>query len=341
LSDDKVDGDEVTTAYSTATFNNKNVGTGKPVSVAGISISGADAGNYTFNDTASTTADITTRVLTVTATGINKAYDGTTTATVTLSNNKVAGDDVTASYTSATFNNKNVGTGKPVSVSGISISGADAGNYTFNDTTSTTADITAQALTVVATGVDKAYDGTAAATVTLSDDRVLGDVFTTSYTSASFNDKNVGLAKLVSVLGISISGADAGNYTFNTTASTTANITARSLTVTATGVDKVYDGTAVATVTLSNNKVSGDDVTASYTAAAFDNKNVGLNKPVSVSGISISGADAGNYTFNTTGSTTASISARALTITAIAADKIYDGNAVATVTLSDNRVAGR
>jgi hypothetical protein len=62
--------------------------------------------------------------------------------------------------------------------------------------------------------------------VTLSDNRVAGDVFTTSYTSASFADKNVGTGKTVSVSGITISGADAGNYTFNTTATATADITA-------------------------------------------------------------------------------------------------------------------
>ena len=72
------------------------------------------------------------------------------------------------------------------------------------------------------------------------------------------------------MIGISISGADAGNYSLvNTTASTTANITARGLTVTAHGVDKQYDGTTAATVTLSTDKISGDTVTASYTTAHF------------------------------------------------------------------------
>jgi hypothetical protein len=117
-----------------------------------------------------------------------------------------------------------------VSVSGISIVGVDAGNYTFNTTASTTADITARPLTISATGINKIYDGTTVATVTLADDRVSGDVFTTSYTAASFGDKNVGTGKLVSVTGISITGTDAGNYTFNTTASATADITARVLT---------------------------------------------------------------------------------------------------------------
>src|SRR5438445_3530919 len=100
-------------------------------------------------------------------------------------------------------------------------------------------------------GATNLYDGTASATVTLSDDRVSGDVFTDSYTSASFANKNVGTAKTVSVSGISISGSDAGNYSFNTTTSTTADITKRTLVVSATGVNKTYDGTTSATVTLS------------------------------------------------------------------------------------------
>jgi hypothetical protein len=49
------------------------------------------------------------------------------------------------------------------------------------------------------------------------------------------------MAKTVNVSGISISGLDAGNYTFNSTATTIANITARALTVSATAVNKVYD----------------------------------------------------------------------------------------------------
>src|SRR5581483_6586263 len=132
------------------------------------------------------------------------------------------------------------------------------------------------------------------------DDRVSGDVFTDSYLAAYFDDKNVGTNKNVTVVGISISGLDAGNYTVNTTTTTTANITVRSLNVTAAGVDRVYDGTTNATVNLSDDRVSGDVFTDSYLAAYFDDKNVGTNKNVTVVGISISGPDAGNYTVNTT-----------------------------------------
>jgi hypothetical protein len=341
LSDNRVSGDVVTDSYTTATFANKNAGIGKMVSVSGISISGADAANYTFNSTTSATANITQAPLTVTATGANKVYDGTTTATVTLSDNHVFGDAVTDGYTTATFADKNIGTGKTVSVSGISIGGTDAGNYSLQNTTaSATANITQAALTVTATAVNKVYDGTTTATVTLSDNRVSGDVFTDSYSTATFADKNVGNGKTVSVSGINISGADASNYTFNSTAMTTANISARSLTVGATGVNRVYDGTTSASVTLSDNRVAGDVFTDSYTNATFADKNVGTSKTVSLSGISISGADAPNYTFNTTATTTANISARSLTVTATGVNKVYDGMTSASVTLSDNRVAG-
>jgi hypothetical protein len=340
LSDDRVAGDALTLSYASASFTDKHVGTGKTVTVNGISVSGADAGNYTYNTTATTTADITARPLTVTATGQNKIYDATTTATVTLSDDRVAGDVLSVSYTAANFGDKHAGLGKTVTVSGINVTGADAGNYTFNPTASATADVTPRALVVTATGQNKVYDGTTAATVTLSDDRIAGDVFTAHYASASFADKNVGTGKPVSVTGISLSGADAGDYTPNTTASTTADITARPLIVTAAGVNKVYDATTSATVTLSDDRVVGDVLTLAYASASFADKHAGIGKAVSVTGISVTGTDAGNYTWNTTASTTANITPRALIVTATGQNKVYDGTTNATVTLSDDRIAG-
>src|SRR5207253_10236179 len=120
LSDDRIAGDILTETYATASFANKNVGNNKPVSVSGIATSGLDAGNYSLNSTsASTTANVSPRSLTVSATGVSKVYDGTTTATVTLADDRVPGDLLTDSYASASFGDKNVANGKPVSVSGI------------------------------------------------------------------------------------------------------------------------------------------------------------------------------------------------------------------------------
>jgi hypothetical protein len=102
----------------------------------------------------------------------------------------------------------------------------DAGsNYSITFTNNTFS-ITPRPLTLDAAGVSKVYDGTNAATVTFSDDRLDGDVLSASY-SAAFADRFVGAGKAVSVTGLSISGADAANYALTSTTDTTsANITA-------------------------------------------------------------------------------------------------------------------
>ena len=76
--------------------------------------------------------------------------------------------------------------------------------------------------------------------------------------------------KTVTATGITLSGTDAANYTPNTSTTTTANITLRTLTVTITASNKTYDGTTAASVTYSSDKVSGDTVTISGTAVFND-----------------------------------------------------------------------
>ena len=344
LTDNRISGD-VFTVDKTATFNNKNIGTDKAVAVSGITLTGTDAGNYTLTNATTTsagTASITVRSLTITATVLDKMYDGNTTANATLTDNRVTGDDLTVNKT-ATFNNKNIGTGKTVSVSGISLTGTDAGNYTYTSAIDAgTASITVRSLTISATTSDKVYDGNTNANVTLTDNRISGDVFTVDKT-ATFNNKNIGTDKAVAVSGITLTGTDAGNYTLTnatTTSAGTASITVRSLTITATVLDKMYDGNTTANATLTDNRVTGDDLTVNKTAT-FNNKNIGTGKAVTVSGIILTGTDAGNYTItNTTAAGTASITIRNLTISATVLDKVYDGNANATATLTDNKLTG-
>jgi hypothetical protein len=74
----------------------------------------------------------------------------------------------------------------------------------------------------------------------------------------------VGGAKAVSVSGVGltnpfgVSSVDATNYSVAATGSTTANITPRVLNVYYSGVNRVYDGGTVATVTTTDDRVSGD-----------------------------------------------------------------------------------
>src|SRR5206468_12443258 len=94
----------------------------------------------------------------------NKIYDSTAAATVTCALSPAV-TGLTCAATSATFDNANVGTGKTVSASGISLSGDGASNYTVNATASTTANITAAAATTSVTAQNKSDDSTAAATI--------------------------------------------------------------------------------------------------------------------------------------------------------------------------------
>jgi filamentous hemagglutinin family protein len=301
-------GDAVTFTDTTATFADKNVGNGKTVSVSGISAGGTDAGNYSYNTTATTAANITPLAITVAATGANKVYDANTAdAGATLATSGVlAGDTVSFTHTAATFADKNVGSGKTVSVSGISAGGTDAGNYSYNTTATTAANITPLAITVAATGTNKVYDANVSDAATLATSGVLtGDAVSFTDTAATFADKNVGNRKTVSVSGISAGGTDAGNYSYNTSAATSANITPKAIAVAAIGTNKVYDGNTSDRVALdSSGIVSGDSVTLTSAAANFASFGVGNDKTVTVTGIRAAGSDAGNYTLTGTSATT-------------------------------------
>jgi len=315
-------------------FGDKNVANGKTVNVSG-SLTGGDAGNYTFTSNTTTTASIIPLLIAVGATADNKVYDGNTSAVTALSGTGIlAGDTVSFSGDPGTFSDKNVANGKTVTVNDIVASGTDAGNYIFNNTATTTANITPLAILVGITANNKVYDGNNAATLaSLGSSGVLsGDTVNFSGNPATFSDKNVANGKTVTMDGIAASGADAGNYTFNNTATTTANITPLAIIVGATANNKVYDGTTGATATVSSSGVLGGD-TVDFTAgsAAFGDKNVGNGKTVTVDGIAASGADAGNYTFNTDTTTSANITPLAITGTIVAGNKVYDGTTGATV----------
>lgn len=346
LEDDRIMGDVLNTSYATAAFNDSDVGTAKQINVNGISISGLDAGNYSVNTTTTAIADITPKELTINATGVNKTYDGTTVATVTLSDNRISDDILTTSYTSAVYFSKDVGVAKPISTNGISITGEDSENYSFNTTATTFADITLKELTVNATGVNKTYDGTPDAAVSLSDDRVSGDILTTSYTSAAFADKDVGTTKPIIVSGISISGADSGNYSVNPSAETNADINAKPLSVMGvTASSKIYDGMTTAMVDFSSSELEGvvspDEVILNTEngVGSFADKNIGVGKVVTILGLALDGTHAGNYTLIQP-SPIATITPRELHVAAIGENKVYDGTTTAIVVLSDNRIPG-
>ncbi|HQL80274.1 MAG TPA: YDG domain-containing protein, partial [Verrucomicrobiota bacterium] len=141
---------------------------------------------------------------------------------------------------------------------------------------------------------------------------VFSDAVTLDGGTANFADRHVGMGKTVSLTGASLGGAKAVNYVLDSVGTTTANITPKALTVTGlTASAKVYDATTVAPLggtaalqtaeapggpTDDGKPYTGDDVAAAGTAAgAFADRHVGTAKAVTVTGNTLSGAQAGNY----------------------------------------------
>ncbi|HEX4949105.1 MAG TPA: YDG domain-containing protein [Blastocatellia bacterium] len=358
-------GDSVTfsvTATGTATLNyqwRKNgvniVGAPNSSSYTIDPVKVGDAGSYDVvvsnacgSATSAPAATLTVNQVNLTVTGItanHKVYDGNATATLNTGSAALSGlkPGLTAvtldsSTVTGTFADKNVGTGKTVTVSGLTIGGSDAANYTLTQPT-TTANITARPLAISATASNKVYDGTTAASVSLADNRVSGDVFTTGYTSATFADKHVGTGKTVTVSGISITSADAGNYAPNTSTTTTANITQLPITVTAVATTKTYDSTtsSVGTPTISPALASGDS--AGF-GQSYDNKNAGSGKTLTPSGSVSDGNSGGNYSVTFVSNTAGVISQAPLTITAATNTKGYDGTTSAAATPTASGLKG-
>jgi filamentous hemagglutinin family protein len=326
-----------------ATFNTKDVATANLVTVNSATLSdgsnGGLASNYSVAAGGTAAANITAKALTYSTAAASKTYDGSTTAAATLSGltGLVGTETVTATSTGATFNTKDVATANLVTVNGATLAdgsnGGLASNYSIAAGGTAAANITAKALTYSTAASNKTYDGNTTATATLSGltGLVGTETVTASSTGATFNTKDVATANLVTVNGAALAnGANGGlasNYSIAAGGTAAANITARDLTVTATGVNKVYDGTMVAAVGYGDNRVAGDVLGITGTAA-FADRNAGSGKTVNVNGISTSGSDAGNYNLlNTTATTTASITPKALTVTANNDSKNYDGTA--------------
>jgi filamentous hemagglutinin family protein len=303
--------DQVSVLSQTASYDTKNIGTAKPVTVATV-LQGADAGNYSVAPI-SLSADITPATLALSGTTVapTKVYDATTTALITAMgtlSTPLGTDQVALLSQSAAYADKNVGTAKPVTVTTL-LQGADAANYVIAPITAQ-ADITKLVVTpgaggglnVTGTAVapTKVYDATTAAQITTQGSftgALAADQVAVASQTASYADKNVGSAKTVTVA-TTLTGADAGNYdvaplTFNA-AITPATLALTGTTVAAT---KVYDATTAAAITAAGTlsaPLGTDQVSLLSQSAAYADKNVGTAKPVTVTTV-LQGLDAGNY----------------------------------------------
>ncbi len=355
---------DLNTINKTTTYNGKNQtlatvnGLNNNLLVSSGNAGGRNAGDYSANyysnqqgyDLIGNTATLTINKAVINAiagiTANNKTYDGQTNASLNIGNasfaGMVAGDELLVGTASGQFSDKNAGTNKTVNITGLSLSGVDAGNYTLTSAASTTtADISKAQISQVSgiTANNKIYDGQTNASLNIGNasfaGMVAGDQLNVATGLGQFSDKSAGTHKTVNITGLSLGGTDAGNYTLTSTASTTTADISKAQISQVSGItanNKVYDGQTNASLNISNasftGMVAGDQLNVATGLGQFSDKSAGTNKTVNITGLSLSGVDAGNYTLTSTASTTtADISkAQISQVSGITANnKIYDG----------------
>jgi hypothetical protein len=345
--------EEVFLVGGTATFSDEDAAEGKTVTLVDAYLEGDDVGNYLLESVGTTTADITPKPITGNFTADNKAYDGNADAVVLTRTlppeDLISGDVVTLVGGTATFSDDDVANGKTVTLAGATLGEADAENYILTGVGTTLANITPKPITGNFTADNKVYDGDIDADVlTRTLNGIVSDEGVTMVGgTATFSDKNVAIGITVTLVDATLDGDDKGNYTLTTVGTTTANITAKPITGNlAVDATRIYDGGTLANEITPRtlNGVEAPDVVSFIGGTAnYINKNVGTNKTVSLIGtLSLTGAQAYNYSLTGVANTTADITPRTLTLSNFAADsKPYDGNRVATgIGFVDDRMSG-
>ena len=226
---------DVITITGTPAFNftNPNIGTSKPITITGYTLSGANASNYTLT-LPSLTGSVTAKPVTIdNAAAQNKPYDTTQDAVVSGTvNGRIAPDDVTVA-TTGQFAQATVG--ETITVTGFTLTGNQAGNYSLTQQPAVTANITKAENTLSATTIN------------------LGSNVTYALSNATATSNSTGA------------------FTYSLTPSTvvTLNQVAGTLTTSATGT-----GTATLTITqaeTANHLGKTVDVTVNVTAISYDN----------------------------------------------------------------------
>lgn len=332
-----INNENVQVKYDSVAFVSKNAGIGNYILISGLALTGSDSGNYNINRSDTEYADIIPRKLTISATAQNKVYDGATSAIVTFTDNRLAGDNINIVYDSASFNTRDVGTNKTVNISGIHIVGVDSENYKLDTSSSVyksvNANITVRSITVsVNDGQTKIYSNP-------------DPVLTYSITNGGIMAGDSLTGSLIRTVGEKVGTymikqgtlALSSNYTL-TFVSKNFTITPKTLIGTVTILDKTYNGNTVAginTRTLTGIK-AGDSVTLQVGAAVFSDPNAGIGKVVTATGLYLQGTSASNYKVNTTTTATASILQKKIVATPLSGQSKVYGTADPVLTYSLN-----
>ena len=278
---------------------------------AGSTLSGADAGDYSFAGFTTATANYTINPLALTAAiaAGNSTYGSAVIPGAVSFTNVISGDAVgsTASLVSPAYSTSGHLDAGSYAQTASTLSGTDAGNYSFAGYTTPTNNYTVAQLALTGAAIaagNSSYGSTVMPGAVSFSNEVAGDgilaiasIVNPLYSASHHLDAG-SYAQMASAL----SGPNVGNYSFvgsYTTPTDNYTVSQLALTVTGlTGTNKVYNGTTADPLhgTAAIAPISGDVVHLGGTGSgSFANANVGTALPVTVSGYSLTGADAGNY----------------------------------------------
>ncbi len=283
-------GDSVSlTGTATGTYNSKDVATATSVAFGGISLTGAQASDYTLGMQTPASATITAKTISESGLSVpvSMVYNDTTTAVVigsaallaaeasgtgsTADDKPYTGDTVgLTGIATGTYNFKDVATASSVTFAGLSLTGAQAGDYSLAMQTPTSATITPKTISEsgLSVAASKTYDATTSATIigaaslltaeapgssTGDDKPYTGDtVSITGTPTGTYNSKDVATASSVTFAGLSLTGAQSGDYALSMQAPQATMIVKAPLTVMADDKTKVagtIDSILTATIT--------------------------------------------------------------------------------------------
>ena len=361
----KVQGDDIDVTVDGA-FSDANAGENKQVDLE-YTLSGGSAGNYVLDDSSQMTTTAAISQQPVTVSGINaydKVIDGRPDAELDYSNVVIdgayPGDDLFIEAVGTFDDYRTEGAMKRVSISNITLIGSDKDNYVLAETgqqDSTTADIHAQGLPQITIGGQyHIYDG--------RKHSLDVDVVSSYETNVSFGTNGwssmvpapfpewtnvVDWLIYVKVAPKNQPGADDINT------QSRFRIVPRPIAVKSVEVTKVYDGTTSVpedfafdtaefedradglTTDEFNDLVENDGISAKGGNAAFADAKAGDNKTVLLSGLTLDGDKAKNYSLSPNAQVTGTITKRPLTVSGFTAqDKVYDGGTDAVMADSEN-----
>ena len=289
--------------------NNASAGNYNSQNAVVLSSSPAANANIVTSSTGNTVSPLGLTITGLTAQ--DKIFDGNNSATLTGTatlNGVLFSDDVVLGGTpTATFSSASVGTW-PVTVVGYTISGTKAANYTVSQPTVANATINPSSLAdqvITFPALGSVPYGTASVSLLATSDNPGGNPITYTSSNTAVATISGNTAVIVGAGTTTITASQAGDSTHNPAIDQVQTLTVTQLPITITGIsalDKPYDGTTTATLTgtavLSPSPINGDILTIGGTPVAnFATANAGTHA-VTVTGYTISGAKAANYSFS-------------------------------------------